>query len=115
VWHVHPPASVLEGMLSIRIHLDDCDESNGALRVLPGTHRCGRLTAAEVAVHQRQAVSVPCVAGAGGLVLMRPLLLQSSSAARKAAHRRVIHIDYASGMLDGGLRWEAEGAEPLSW
>jgi len=49
VWHVQPPVSVLERMLSIRVHLDDCGESNGALRVLPGTHRLGRLNAAQIA------------------------------------------------------------------
>ena len=44
VCHVQPPVSILEDILSVRIHFDDCDESNGALRVLPGTHRLGRLT-----------------------------------------------------------------------
>jgi ectoine hydroxylase-related dioxygenase (phytanoyl-CoA dioxygenase family) len=105
VWHVQPPASILERMLSLRIHLDDCDESNGALRVLLGTHRIGRLNAAGIAEQQRTATAVSCVVGAGGIVLMRPLLIHSSSAASKATHRRVIHLDYASCSLDGGLRW----------
>jgi ectoine hydroxylase-related dioxygenase (phytanoyl-CoA dioxygenase family) len=105
VWHVQPPASILERMLSIRIHLDDCDESNGALRVLPGTHRIGRLNATGIAERQRNSTSVTCVVDAGGIVLMRPLLIHASSAASKASHRRVIHIDYASCPLDGGLRW----------
>ncbi len=48
VCHVQPPISILEKMLSVRIHLDDCDESNGALRVLPGTHTMGRLMAEEI-------------------------------------------------------------------
>jgi ectoine hydroxylase-related dioxygenase (phytanoyl-CoA dioxygenase family) len=107
VWHVQPPASILERMLSLRIHLDDCDESNGALRVLHGTHRIGRLNAAGIADQQRTATAVSCIVGAGGIVLMRPLLIHSSSAASKATHRRVIHIDYASCSPDGGLRWAA--------
>jgi len=37
--HVQPPASILEIMLSVRLHLDDCSEKNGALRVIPGSHR----------------------------------------------------------------------------
>jgi ectoine hydroxylase-related dioxygenase (phytanoyl-CoA dioxygenase family) len=104
VWHVQPPASILERMLSLRIHLDDCDESNGALRVLRGTHRVGRLNAAGIAERQRTATAVSCVVGAGGILLMRPLLIHASSAASKATHRRVIHVDYASCSLDGGLR-----------
>lgn len=105
VWHVQPPASVLERMLSIRIHLDDCGERNGALRVIPGTHRLGRLTAVQIAEMQRTSRSINCVVKAGGVLIMRPLLLHASSAASEAVHRRVIHIDYASCQLDGGLRW----------
>src|SRR4029077_8774661 len=43
LWHVQPPMTVLERMLSVRIHLDRCDESNGALRVIPTTHSQGRV------------------------------------------------------------------------
>jgi ectoine hydroxylase-related dioxygenase (phytanoyl-CoA dioxygenase family) len=105
VWHVQPPSSVLERMLSVRIHLDDCGECNGALRVIPGSHKLGRLSAAEIAEKHRSAASVSCVVGAGGLVLMRPLLIHASSAASSPNHRRVIHVDYASCPLDDGLRW----------
>lgn len=105
VCHVQPPVSVSESMLSVRIHLDDCDESNGALRVLPGTHALGRLTAEQISQQQFSIQSVSCTALSGDVVLMRPLLLHASSAASKAAHRRVIHIDYASSALHGGLRW----------
>lgn len=105
VHHVQPPVAVLEGMLSVRIHLDDCEESNGALRVIPGTHRLGRLTAAQIVEEQHSRASLACVARAGDVMLMRPLLIHASSAASQAAHRRVIHIDYASCQLDGGLRW----------
>ena len=45
VWYVRPPAAVLDRMLAVRIHLDDCGESNGALRVFPGSHCSGRLHA----------------------------------------------------------------------
>jgi hypothetical protein len=105
VCHVQPPTSILENMLSVRIHLDDCDESNGALRVLPGTHKLGRLAAEQISQQQRSVASVSCAVPQGGVVLMRPLLLHASSAASKALHRRVIHIDYASSKLDGGLQW----------
>jgi len=42
---------------------------------------------------------------AGGLLLMRPLLLHASSPARRPGHRRVIHLEYAAGGLPGGLSW----------
>lgn len=108
VWHVQPPLSVLASMLSVRIHLDDCTESNGALRVLPGTHKLGRLTPTQIAEQRHLVSAVNCVVGAGGVVLMRPLLLHASSPASQAAHRRVVHVDYASSRLDGGLNWATE-------
>ena len=110
VCHVQPPVSILEDILSVRIHFDDCDESNGALRVLPGTHRLGRLTRDQIAEQQRIVASPSCAVHAGDVVLMRPLLLHASSAACKALHRRVIHLDFASAQLDGGLRWSTPAA-----
>jgi hypothetical protein len=37
--HVQPPVELLEQMLIVRIYLDNADETNGALRVMPGSHR----------------------------------------------------------------------------
>jgi hypothetical protein len=39
---------------------------------------------------------------------MRPLLLHASSAGFEPGHRRVIHVDYASGGLDAGLQWATD-------
>src|SRR5580693_5595517 len=41
---VQPPIEVLEQMVALRLHLEHTDERNGALRVVPGSHRLGRLT-----------------------------------------------------------------------
>jgi len=46
--HVQPPVAMLEQMLTVRLHLDPTDASNGALRVLPGSHRSGRLDAGQI-------------------------------------------------------------------
>ena len=110
VCHVQPPARILENMLSVRIHLDDCDQDNGALRVLPGTHVFGRLSSEQIAELQRAAASVFCAAMAGDVLLMKPLLVHASSAASRATHRRVVHIDYACSQLAGGLRWQTAGS-----
>jgi len=107
--HVQPPVAVLEAMLAVRVHLDDCHERNGALRVLPGTHKSGRLTANAIELAQRNGTApVTCSVGRGGAVLMKPLLLHASSAAEEPSHRRVIHIDYAACQLSGGLEWFSE-------
>jgi len=105
VTHVQPPITILERMLAIRIHLDDCDERNGVLRVLPGTHRLGRLNANQIASTQAGINSVNCSVKSGGAVLMKPLLVHASSPAMEPSHRRVIHIDFASIALPPGLSW----------
>lgn len=96
VVNVQPPVSVLERMLAIRIHLNDCDEQNGALRVLPGTHQYGRFKPDEIASAQSKVESKTCAVSRGGAILMSPLLLHASSPSNDPKHRRVIHIDYAS-------------------
>jgi len=71
VLHANAPAHVLEKMVALRVHLDDSAESNGPLRVLPGTHAGGVLTHDAI---QRAADSVrpvDCVGSAGGVVAMR--------------------------------------------
>jgi ectoine hydroxylase-related dioxygenase (phytanoyl-CoA dioxygenase family) len=106
--HVQAPVDVLEGMLAIRVHLDDCDEANGALRVLPGSHVHGRLGDAAIRRWRQTCRAVPCVVGRGGVVAMRPLLLHSSSASEHPLRRRVIHLEFAARDLPGGLCWYQE-------
>jgi len=93
-------------MLTIRLHLDDCGLDNGPLRVLPGTHRLGRLSAEQITARRAEIAEVACPTPAGGAVLMRPLLLHASSAAIVPAHRRVLHLEFAvSNGLPLGVMW----------
>jgi hypothetical protein len=103
--HVQPPAEVLAGMLTLRLHLDDADEGNGALRVIPGSHREGRLDAVAIEAWRARGPEVLCAAAAGDVLLMRPLLLHASGKSAGARHRRVLHLEYACGALPGGLCW----------
>ena len=103
--HVQAPREVLEGMLTVRVHLDDCGVENGPLRVLPGTHRDGWLDAEGVERAKREVKEEVCLVRSGGVVLMRPLLLHASSRATKPGHRRVLHLEFAAGELPGGLRF----------
>lgn len=103
--HVQPPDEVLQRMLAVRLHLDDCGPENGALRVLPGSHRAGRLSDADT---DRWRATIPetlCTARAGDALIMRPLLLHASSAASSPAHRRVLHLEFGAGPLPNGLQW----------
>jgi hypothetical protein len=112
--HVQPPTAILTEMLAVRIHLDDCSEVNGPLRVVPGSHAHGRLSAARVQSIQEASVAVCCTAGQGSVVLMRPLLLHASSAASAPGHRRVIHLEFAASSLPAPLQWY-ESAEATAY
>jgi len=106
--HVQPPSWVLENMISVRLHLDSCDETNGALRVVPGSHRMGRIPEDEIGEHRNRLGECVCAVERGGALLMRPLLLHASSPSQTPDHRRVIHIDFAAAQLPNGMRWAAE-------
>lgn len=107
VVHVQPPASVLERMITVRVNLDDCDQRNGPLLVLPGTHRAGLLDDQQIRrlVEHRCDDAVACTGGPGDAVAMRPLLLHSSEKAESPRHRRILHLEFAVGELPNGLEW----------
>jgi hypothetical protein len=88
------PASALGNVVALRLHLDDSTPSNGPLRVLPGTHNRGILTAADIEEVARDVAAVDCLASAGGVVAMRPLLVHASSKVTDGQPRRVLHIEY---------------------
>jgi ectoine hydroxylase-related dioxygenase (phytanoyl-CoA dioxygenase family) len=107
VWQVQPSAEILSRMLALRIHLDDCGAENGALRVIPGSHRHGWVED-QIAEWKDAVPSVTCEVGMGGIVAMCPLILHASSRAVLPAQRRVIHIEYANEPLPDGLKWSRQ-------
>ncbi len=102
--HVQPPVALLARMVTLRLHLDDCDAENGALRVRPGSHLQGRIAAADL-LQWNKAGEITCAVRAGGVVALRPLLLHASSPARIPRHRRVIHLEYSPDLLPPPLEW----------
>jgi len=104
--HVQPPVSVLENMLTLRLHLDRADAENGALIVLPGTQTMGRLPDDWVVPADAEERAVVCEAEAGDDILaFRPLLLHMSRKSARPSHRRVIQIEYAASPLPPPLSW----------
>ena len=104
--HVQPPANILERMVTLRLHLDDCGADNGPLKVCPGSHRLGRLDPQAIRSLRDENGEAICAVHAGDAVVMRPLLLHASSPAAAAHHRRVIHLEFAPvALLPDGVRW----------
>ena len=104
VLQVQPPAAVLEQVVALRLHLDDCGPDDGPLRVLPGSHRDGVRTEGPLHAGMNEA-AVTCTAARGSGLLMRPLLLHASSKATGSSLRRVLHLLFAPPVLPLGLRW----------
>jgi len=100
---VQPPLSILENSLTIRIHLDDTDENNGALRVIPGSHLKGIYRAETIDwTKEKEAI---CSVTKGSIMIMRPLLLHSSGRTTNSKKRRVIHIEFSNQQLPDTLEW----------
>ena len=109
--YAHAPASALEQVLALRIHLDDSTEANGPLRVIPGTHLRGVLTDEELQKLDSEIEPVTCMVDKGGVIAMRPLIVHASSKSHSLLPRRVLHIEYAAfSELENHLRlataWE---------
>lgn len=98
---VQPPVAVLENNYTIRIHLDDTLGENGALRVIPGSHRDGIWKHQPLAAETETICPVP----RGGIMIMKPLLLHASRRSVNQQRRRVIHIEFSNYKLPAPLQW----------
>jgi ectoine hydroxylase-related dioxygenase (phytanoyl-CoA dioxygenase family) len=100
---VQPPLGILQNIVTVRIHLDDTDENNGALRVIPGSHHKGIYRPETIDWTNEMAVT--CNVSKGGIMLMKPLLLHSSGRTTNNKQRRVIHIEFSNQELPATLNW----------
>jgi len=92
IHHVQPPIEVLNYMITLRIHLDDIDENNGCLKVIPKSHMFGILPQDKISEHTKKHEQVSCIGKRGSALVMRPLILHSSSKAINSAQRHVLHV-----------------------
>lgn len=103
--HVEPPAEVLDSMLALRVHIDDCDADAGPLEVLPGSHRRGPLAKPAINALATKETATLCLANRGDVLAMRPLLAHRSQRAKVPSRRRVLHLEYAALTLPPGMQW----------
>ena len=100
---VQPPLQILEDNFTIRIHLDNTDKENGALRVIPKSHLKGIYRPETIDWTKED--KVICDVPKGGIMIMRPLLLHSSGRTTNNSRRRVIHIELSRSRLPEELKW----------
>ncbi len=95
-----------EPVPAIEIHLDDTDADNGALKVIPGSHKKGIVRPEGVGEGE-----VFCPVKKGAVMLMSPLLMHASNRTTNNMKRRVVHLEFSNQSLQGGLKW----SEFLNW
>lgn len=100
---VQPPLNILENIFTIRIHLDDTDEKNGALKVVKKSHSKGiyRPETIDWNVETEEICNVE----KGGVMIMKPLILHGSNRTTNGQKRRVIHIEFSDMELPEELNW----------
>ncbi len=100
--HVEAPTSVLENMLTLRIHLDDVTNDNGPLQVIAGSHRNGKISGN----YSGSPTVVTC--NAGDVLAMRPLVSHASGHSNPdfEMQRRILHLEFSGSQhLDDGYLW----------
>jgi len=103
--HVQPPEEILDQIISLRIHLDACPKENGAIKFISGSHKLGRIPDSEISKVVSNSQPQVCEAARGDIIVMRPLILHSSSKSESPDHRRVLHLEFSSATLPNGLEW----------
>ncbi len=103
---VQPPVEVLESLLAVRVHIDSCGPDSGPLRVVPTSHKIGRLSEGAAIELRAKLGETSCLAKSGDALLMRPLLLHASSKGVTPSRRRVLHVLFGPQTLPHGLEWK---------
>jgi ectoine hydroxylase-related dioxygenase (phytanoyl-CoA dioxygenase family) len=98
---VQPPIDILQSIYTIRIHLDDTDEHNGALKIIPDLHDKGICRPETIDWTKER--EIICPVSKGGIMVMRPLLLHSSSRTTNNNRRRVVHIEFCNKTLPSDI------------
>lgn len=105
VWHCEPPLAVFSMMRFIRVHLDDCDASNGAMEIARGSDTAGLIPETRAAEMASQFPAELCSARRGDIHILPMLVLHRSRPATTDTPRRALRLDYALTDLPAPLSW----------
>ncbi len=106
VTSVIPTKELRQQRIAVRLHLDDVDETNGALEVISGSHK-KLLNPEEVKIITQYSNPVVCKVPVGGIHVLHPMLLHASRKSKEEKRRRVIHLEFCYATLHPELEWAA--------
>jgi hypothetical protein len=107
IWHCEPPLSILQTMRFVRVHLDDCDATNGAMEFAIGSEDLGNVPTTEAADKAAALPTETCVASRGDIQILPMLVLHRSLPSQSLMPRRALRLDYAATPLPPPLAWLA--------
>lgn len=102
---VEPPFEILDRMVTLRVHLDAVDASNAPLRIVPASHRLGRIPEADINRVVAALGEQLCLAERGDIWLYATPIVHASLAAKPPRRRRVLQVDYSADAAPGSLAW----------
>jgi len=100
---VQPPLNILENIVTVRVHLDKTEKENGALKVIPTSHKKG-IYRPETIDWNVETEHI-CEVEKGGVMLMKPLTLHASDRTTNHKQRRVLHLEFSTKKLENPLQW----------
>ena len=109
VQHVEPPFSIIEGLVTTRIHIDSVSDRNAPLLIAPGSHRLGLIPETDIDRVVDQCGTVSCLASPGDVWLYQTPILHASKRSLTSDRRRVLQVDFSSAELPAGLEWLGVG------
>ena len=106
--YAQPPKHVLSQMVAVRLHLEDNTRENGALEIVPGSHKGAASNPKRSSIENsvQQDKRQLCMVKQGGVLAMRPLALHSSTKL-KLGKRRVLHFVFGPEHLPDNAKWPA--------
>lgn len=107
ILHVQPPASVLEKLVTLRIHFDLCEIKNAAIHVIPGAHKLGILNSKQIEELVEHSSRHICTVAKNSVMLMKPLIPHYSPKSNSPGPRRVLQIEYGY-EIGNGITWHNE-------
>jgi ectoine hydroxylase-related dioxygenase (phytanoyl-CoA dioxygenase family) len=103
--HVQPPFALIEGMVTLRIHLDPVTHDNAPLEIALGSHRLGLIAEPRVPEVVAACEVRACLAAAGDIWAYSTPILHASRRSASASPRRVLQVDYSADTLPAPLEW----------
>lgn len=100
---VQPTTGILENIFTVRIHLDNTNSENGALKILNKSHQKSVFRLDNIDFCNEE--ELICDVKSGGIMIMKPLLFHGSNKTTNDKNRRVIHIEFSNKILPENLQW----------